>query len=188
MLTTHLRNFRMVPVCMESSNSRCWRIGKWLKQYVDKLRWHKNRLANLKLRKHPCQTPGTLRLDTSPLERNVLRKMCDLSPASPMAWGFKVQSGFKNKPKHEGIQRKMLQLQIQPEVFWKKIQFWWLSKSQPEEKTLRVVGFWNRDAPGVLIRTRCILGNFHLRSLVLKYTIACLSLNTSVEMPTKKVS
>jgi len=40
-----------------------------------------------------------------------------------MAWGFKVQSGFKNKPKHEGIQRKMLQLQIQPEVFWKKIQF-----------------------------------------------------------------
>ena len=29
------------------------------------------------------------------LEWNVLRKMCDVSPASPMAWGFKVQSGFK---------------------------------------------------------------------------------------------
>lgn len=68
-----------------------------------------------------------------------------------MAWGFKVQSGFKNKPKHVGIQRKMLQLQIQPEVVCQDSNLMAI-KVPPE------VGFWNGDVPAVMTRTRCIPG------------------------------
>ena len=103
----------MVPVCMESNVMRCWRI-----ETNETICWQTEMtrgqtVANQKLRKHPCETPCPLWLDTW---SGMSCERCVIYPQHLwIAWGFKVQSGFQTTEARR-VQRKMLKLQIQPEV------------------------------------------------------------------------
>ncbi len=95
MLTTHWQNFDGAGV---HGVKPCEVLKNWeIKQYCMLTNWDDTAqtVANQKLRKHPCETPCTLRLDTSPWS-GMSCERCVIYPQHLwVVWGFKVQSGFK---------------------------------------------------------------------------------------------